>query len=125
MEAAVSHRLYAKYKFALCSHMTIARRTLRIIGNEHNLEVPITIHMPVEVDRCWACDYEIGWPSKPLTSRALGIDGVQALQLAMFSIGTELWANPYHHAGLLIFEEEGPSYGFPAEFPREVGREDH
>ena len=51
------------------------------------------------------------------------MDGVQALQLAMFAIGTELWANPYHHAGLLIFEDGYPGYGFPAELPREVGPE--
>lgn len=104
--------------------MIIARRTLRIMGDDGDVEVPISIHMPMEDDRCWRCDYEIGWPRKPLASRALGVDSVQALQLAMLGIGTHLWANRYHHAGLLVFEDDDPSYGFPAEHPREVGRED-
>lgn len=104
--------------------MIIATRRLRIIGDEHDVEVPVTIHMPVEDDRAWRCDYEIGWPQGPWAFRALGVDSVQALQLAMFAIGTDLWASSYHQAGLLIFEDDDPSYGFPAELPREVGRED-
>ena len=104
--------------------MIIATRKLRLIGGEQDVEVPISIHMPVEDDRAWRCDYEIGWPGEPRISRALGVDGVQALQLAMFAIGIDLWATPYHHADQLIFEDGDPSYGFPAEFPRQVGRGD-
>jgi hypothetical protein len=104
--------------------MIIASRILRIMGDEHDVEVPVAIHLPVEVDRAWRCDYEIGWPRNPRTFRAFGVDGVQALQLAMFAIGTELWASHYHHAGLLIFKDDNPGYGFPAELSRQVGRED-
>jgi hypothetical protein len=104
--------------------MIIAKRILRIMGDDADVEVPIAIHLPVEDDRSWRCDYEIAWPRKPRIFRAYGVDGVQALQLAMLAIGTELWANPYHHAGLLIFRDDEPGYGFPAELPREVGRED-
>jgi hypothetical protein len=103
--------------------MIIAKRVLRIVDGEHEIEVPVTISMPVEDDRAWRCDYEVGWPHKPRRWRALGVDSVQALQLAMLAIGTELWANPFHHAGQLVFEDGDPSYGFPAELPRQVGRE--
>lgn len=112
-----------KRKFALCSRVIIAKRILSIVEGEHRIEVPVTISMPIEDDRSWRCEYEIGWPHRPVTRRAFGVDGVQALQLAMFAIGTELWANPYHHAGQLVFFDGDPSYGFPAELPKEVGRE--
>jgi hypothetical protein len=80
--------------------------------------------MPVEDDRCWRCDFEIGWPSAPRRSSAYGVDAVQALQLVMFNIGIELMVSQWHAAGQLIFEDADPAYGFPAELPPSVGRED-
>ena len=103
--------------------MIIAKRVLWLLDDGIKTEVPVTIHAPEEDDRAWRCDWGIGWPGQPFAQRALGVDGVQALQLAMYSIGTHLVVSSYHKAGLLIFEEDDPSYGFPAEFPREVGRE--
>ena len=103
--------------------MIIATRILRIMGDDDDVKVPIHIHMPVEDDRSWRCDYEICWPRKPRLSKAYGVDAVQALQLAMFAIGTELWANPWHHAGLLAWFDEGSEYGFPENLPPSVGRE--
>ena len=104
--------------------MIIATRIFRIIGDDDDVEVPVHIHMPVEDDRCWRCDYELGFPRHPRKFHAYGIDGVQALQLAMFALGAELWANPWHHAGQLIWIDDDPTYGFPAELPEEAGRED-
>lgn len=101
--------------------MIIATRMLRLMGDDGDVEVPVRLHMPVEDDRAWRCDYEIGWPRKPYAFRSFGVDAVQALQLAMWSIGIALHASPYHRSGQLIFEEEDPGYGFPTEPQREAG----
>ena len=100
--------------------MIIATRTLRLIGDDGDVEVPVTIHMPVKDDRAWRCDYGIGWPHKPRVHRALGVDAVQALQLAMLSIGIDLHTSPYHRSFQLIFEEDDPDYGFPTELQTEA-----
>jgi hypothetical protein len=103
--------------------MIIATRILRLIGDDGDIEVPVTIHMPVEDDRAWRCDVEIGWPRLRFADRVLGVDAVQALQLAMLRIGIQLEASQYHRAGLLIFEEDHPGYGFPIGLAPEAGRE--
>ena len=102
--------------------MIIATRIMKLIGDNGDIELPIHLHAPSEDDRCWRCDYEIGWPRNPHRASAYGVDGVQALQLAMSAIGTDLQLSPYHRAGLLIFEETDPGYGFPAGLPPDAGR---
>ncbi len=45
------------------------------------------------------------------------IIATRIMKLAMSAIGTDLQLSPYHRAGLLIFEETDPGYGFPATLP--------
>ena len=45
--------------------------------------------------------------------RAVGIDAIQSLQLALRMIGTELYASEYHKAGRLVWLKPGSGYGFP------------
>lgn len=101
--------------------MVIATRILRLAGVEGDVDVdvPINIYMPVQDDRAWRCDYEIGWPGEPKQYRALGVDGVQALQLVMLSISVDLRVSSYHRSGMLRFEDDTPGYGFPTELQRE------
>ena len=99
--------------------MIIATRILRVAGDDGDVEVPVHIHMPVEDDRAWRCDYEIGWPEEPRHYRAFGFDGVQALQLVMLSISVDLRISSYHRSGTLRFEDNEPGYGFPTEVQRE------
>ena len=103
----------------LCSRMIIATRILRVAGDDGDVEVPVHIHMPVEDDRAWRCDYEIGWPEEPRRYRAFGFDGVQALQLVMLSISVDLRISSYHRSGTLRVEDNEPGYGFPTEVQRE------
>jgi len=44
---------------------------------------------------------------------ASGIDSVQALVMALFMIGSEIYTSGYHKAGQLKFESPGSGYGFP------------
>ena len=104
--------------------MVIATRMLRIMGDDGDVAVPIHIHAPVEDDRSWRCDYEIGWPHSPRRYHSFGFDAVQALQLVNFMIGIDLQVSPYHQAGLLIFEDTDPGYGFPAQLPPDITRLD-
>ena len=99
--------------------MIIATRILRVTGGDGDVGVPVHIYMPVEDDRAWRCDYEIGWPGGPKRSRALGVDGVQALQLVMLAISVDLRISSYHRSGTLRLEDDEPGYGFPTEMQRE------
>ena len=38
---------------------------------------------------------------------------MQALNLTLQKIGTELYMNPYHAAGELVWKGPGEGYGFP------------
>ncbi len=49
---------------------------------------------------------------------ASGIDGIQAIEIAMRLIGARLYTSAHHEAGTLIFEKPGAGYGFPV--PQEM-----
>ena len=98
--------------------MIIATRVLQIIAaGSDSFSVEIRVFKPVVDDRSWACHYEIDWPNATRESAAHGVDAVQAINLAMAKIGTELYASSYHQAGTLVFEEPGNGYGFPVPKP--------
>ena len=93
----------------------IASRTLRIVEGDTERHVVVQLFMP-ELDEehgAWKCAYEIGWPDKPRTFRAFGLDGVQAIELAMRMIGAELYTSEHHTAGTLMQFVKGGGYGFP------------
>lgn len=93
--------------------MIIATRILRLIGDDGDTDVPVSIHAPVEDDRSWRCDYEIGWPHKPRRFHSYGQDATQALILGFQMIAIDLYTTEYHRAGLLIWDEEEAGYGYP------------
>jgi hypothetical protein len=35
---------------------------LKLDAGGGGIDVPITIHLPVDMQDHWRCDYEIGWP---------------------------------------------------------------
>lgn len=93
--------------------MPIATRELAIIEKTGRRAVPIALFAPEPGERGWTCRYQIGWPERPRTGAGYGIDGMQALTIALQNIGAELYASPYHHAGTLVFDAPGNGYGFP------------
>jgi hypothetical protein len=93
--------------------MIILSRKLTLMGAGGELDVPIRIHLPIDKQGHWECEYEIGWPEASKRSKAGGIDSVQALMSAMQRIGSELYASDAHHSGNLRWERPGGGYGFP------------
>ena len=62
----------------------------------------------------WICRYEIDWPSGREAYFAAGVDGMQALILALRTISVEIYTSEHHEAGTLRWFEPGRGYGFPA-----------
>lgn len=93
--------------------MIIAVRTLKLHADGHEVIVPVSIHAPVEADRCWECRFEIGWPEARAVRTVRGLDGVQAMYLAMQRIALELYGSKHHQTGALRWDKTGSGYGFP------------
>ena len=91
----------------------VATRTLRIVEGDNEQEVIVRLFMPEHDGGAWKCAYEIGWPERPRRFRAHGADAIQAILLAMNSIGAELYSSEHHETGGLVYETPGGGYGFP------------
>lgn len=61
----------------------------------------------------FVCRFEVRWPDRVKTSFGLGIDEVDAIQMAFVIAGTRLHTSPEHAEGRLSWLEEGFGYGFP------------
>ncbi len=93
--------------------MIVITRILTATTNSGPTEVPIHIHAPTQGDRCWECNFSIGWPEGDIEGIVRGFDSVQALYLAMKNIAVRLYASPYHAEGKLCWDKPGAGYGFP------------
>jgi hypothetical protein len=93
--------------------MLIATRVLRLSRPNGDVEVLIRVFAPEQRSDHWVCRIEVGWPDGPLTMEAGGVDAVQALQIAMQLIGSQLYASDHHASGRLVWQEPGKGYGFP------------
>jgi hypothetical protein len=94
--------------------MLIATRTLKLRRTDGEIEIPVRIFAPQAAStKTWFCHYQIDWPEGESTSRAGGVDSVQALYLAMQMIGSEIYTSSYHKSGKLYLDAPGSGYGFP------------
>jgi hypothetical protein len=93
--------------------MVIATRTLRLRRVGKDVEIPIRIFAPQRQTVDWSCRFEVGWPDETLAMAAMGVDAVQALELAMKMIGAQIYASDHHASGKLMWLEPGKGYGFP------------
>ena len=93
--------------------MKILERILHYSSARGNIEIPISIDLPVQGDRDWSCLYRIDWPDGPYTGAGYGVDATQALLLAMQAIGTDIYTSDYHRSGRLRWLDPGDGYGFP------------
>ncbi len=57
-------------------------------------EVVIRFRQPMQQDRDFCCDYEIVWPDRTRAFHACGVDGIQALILALKMAHTDLLYSP-------------------------------
>jgi hypothetical protein len=93
--------------------MVIATRLLKLRRAGKDIDIPIRIFAPTREAADWACQFEIGWPDQTLTMAAMGVDAVQALELALKMIGAQIYASDHHASGKLMWLEPGKGYGFP------------
>ena len=93
--------------------MIIAERVLKLRGRQGDVEIPVLIFAPQRIEDDWSCQIEIGWPGENLTRIAVGVDAVQALELALKMIGAQIYASDHHESGMLEWLEPGKGYGFP------------
>lgn len=91
----------------------IATRTLKIKDGNKTQEILIRVFTPSDHGDNWSCRYEIDWPEGLQVMNASGVDSMQALVLAMYMIGADLYSSSYHQSGRLMFDEPGQGYGFP------------
>ncbi len=92
----------------------LAERTLFIAApGGKPIPVPIRIHLPLQHSSDWSCRYEIDWPKKRKSMAIFGVDAVQALNLALQTVGCELYQSRYHADGTLVWTKPGDGYGFP------------
>jgi Domain of unknown function (DUF6968) len=94
--------------------MVIASRELTLRIENDNIKIPIRIFAPeIEKPGVCGCRYEVDWPDKKSVKTIFGIDSVQALVLALQTVGAEIYSSNYHKAGRLFFDKPGTGYGFP------------
>jgi hypothetical protein len=94
--------------------MLIARRELTLRTSGEDIKIPIRIFAPEkESSGAWGCRFEIDWPEKKSDKTIFGFDSIQALVLALQTIGAEVYTSNYHNAGQLFFDKPGTGYGFP------------
>jgi len=94
--------------------MIVARRTLKLKTNKGIVDVPVRVFAPAAGPKgSWKCRYEIDWPEGRWAMEIGGIDACQALLLAFYGIGSELYSSNYHKNRQLWFDAPGRGYGFP------------
>lgn len=93
--------------------MKIVERTLHYSDGGRDIDIAVSIDLPVQGERDWSCRYRIGWPDGAYEGRGYGLDGTQALLLAMEAIGTDLYTSDHHRSGRLRWHEFGNGYGYP------------
>ena len=94
--------------------MLIASRLLFLRNSITPRSIAIEVHAPRKAkDGAWSCRYAINWPQQPSDREVFGFDSMQALFLALQTIGAEIYSSSYHQSGNLFFGKEGEGYGFP------------
>jgi hypothetical protein len=72
----------------------IARRSLTCLLEGHRQQVEVALRQPYAKDDIFVCEYEIIIGGIGRAYKIIGIDGIQAIQLSLFMIGSALSALP-------------------------------
>jgi hypothetical protein len=93
--------------------MLIATRMLKLRHTSGKIQIPVRIFAPEQRDIDWACRVEIDWPDSAFALDVMGVDAVQALELALRIVGASIYASDHHASGNLMWQVPGQGYGFP------------
>jgi hypothetical protein len=94
--------------------MLIASRELTQRKGGKDSKIAVRIDAPTrEATGAWSCQYEIDWPDKKSMKQIFGFDSMQAIVLALQTIGAEIYTSNYHKSGELFFDVPDRGYGFP------------
>jgi hypothetical protein len=94
--------------------MIIAERNLEIRRKRRNAQlVPVRSYAPVAADGNRSCTFEVDWPEGQRRMAVYGVDAMQALELTLRCIGSELDGSEQHERCELVWLEPGDGYGFP------------
>jgi hypothetical protein len=92
----------------------IATRELTLRNDGGDIKIPVRIYTPTrEESGAWSCRYQIDWPDKKSNKKIFGFDSMQAIFLALQTIGAEIYSSNYHKSGQLFADKPGNGYGFP------------
>lgn len=83
------------------------------LADQPSILIPVHVFIPVQDGMDWSCSCSIGWPEGLWERRVIGIDAIQAIELALRMVGTELYASSHHKSRQLMWLERGGGYGFP------------
>ena len=89
----------------------IASRLLTCVIDGQRQEVRVNLGEPFEDNGAFTCAYEIVIANDSTVHMIMGLDGIQALQLAMFMVGSSL-KSMSNASGWRCAESEG--FGFPS-----------
>ncbi|GGH13840.1 hypothetical protein GCM10007036_12710 [Alsobacter metallidurans] len=92
--------------------MIITQKVIDIIKSSDE-KVTVSIFAPERLKKDWSCRYEIQWPNEKTTRRAHGLDSAQALVLAIYMVGTDLYCSDFHKNGRMVVEGRPGGFGFP------------
>jgi hypothetical protein len=88
----------------------IAQRVLNLDGSP---TVRVAIDAPKEgAQKEWVCGFAIHGLQSDIRSSVGGYDAIQAVQLAMQTVGVILYVSPEYEAGRLLWEDDR-DLGFP------------
>jgi hypothetical protein len=93
--------------------MIIATRVLKLRRAAGDIDIPIRILAPEQQSNHWTCTVEVEWPDGTVTIPVGGVDAMQSLELALKTIGVQIYASDHHASGKLMWLEPGKGYGFP------------
>lgn len=92
--------------------MTTMIRTLHL-RDTPDVTIPVRIYAPIAESVDWSCRAEIAWPNGLWGRGVTGVDAIQAFELALRMVGTELYTSDLHRRQRLVWLEPGQGYGFP------------
>jgi hypothetical protein len=95
------------------ARVLVLERILKLETAEGSAQIPIRVFLPRKLSVDWGCKFSIGWPEGEFEMDIHGVDAIQALDLALRTIGAFLYSSDHHASGELVWLEAGKGYGFP------------